>query len=95
MRRGQQLILLLAAANRDPEQFPAPDRLDVTRENVRHLAFGHGLHFCLGAQLARLEAALALEAIVTRWPDLRFADAPIRWGRNTVLRGPLALPLVA
>jgi cytochrome P450 len=92
LRRGQQLVLVLAAANRDPAQFEDPDRLDVTRKDVRHLALSHGLHFCLGAQLARLEAALALEALVTRFPGLRFAG-PIQWGDNTVLRGPRALPL--
>jgi hypothetical protein len=93
LRKGQQLVLMLAGANHDPEQFEDPDRLDVTRENVRHLGFGQGVHYCLGAQLARLEAGLALEALVTRLPDLRFADAPIEWGTNTVLRGPLSLPL--
>jgi cytochrome P450 len=92
LRRGQQLVLVLAAANRDPEQFPDPDRLDVTRPDVRHLAFSHGLHFCLGAQLARLEATLALEALVVRFPRLRIAG-PVRWGDNTVLRGPRSLPL--
>ena len=93
LRKGQQLVLLLAAGNRDPEHFDEPDRLDVTRENVRHLSFGHGLHRCLGAQLARVEGGLALEALVTRFPDLRFDNDPIRWGGNTVLRGPRALPL--
>jgi hypothetical protein len=92
LQRGQQLVLVLAAANRDPEQFADPDRLDVTRPDVRHLALGHGLHFCLGAQLARLEGVLALEALVTRFPKLRFAG-PIEWGDNTVLRGPRSLPL--
>jgi len=92
LRRGQQLVLVLAAANRDPEQFADPDRLDVTRGEVRHLAFSHGLHFCLGAQLARLEATLSLEALVTRFPGLRFAG-PVEWGDNTVLRGPRSLPL--
>ncbi len=91
--KGQQIVLLLAAANRDPEQFDRPDELDVTRENVRHLAFSHGAHFCLGAQLARLEASLALEGLVTRFPDIGFGDAPITWGSNTVLRGPTSLPL--
>ena len=94
LRRGQQLVLMLAAANRDPEQFAAPDRLDVTRENVRHLAFGQGAHFCLGAQLARLETTLALEGLLARFPGLAFGDAPIVWGDNTVLRGPTRLPLV-
>jgi cytochrome P450 len=93
LKKGQQLVLLLAAGNRDPEHFDEPDRLDVTRENVRHLSFGHGLHRCLGAQLARVEGGLALEALVTRFPDLRFDNDPIRWGGNTVLRGPRALPL--
>jgi hypothetical protein len=92
LRRGQQLVLLLAGANRDPERFPDPDRLDVTRPDVRHLAFSQGLHFCLGAQLARLEASLALEALVTRFPELR-RDGPVVWSDNTVLRGPRVLPL--
>lgn len=93
LKKGQQLVLLLAAGNRDPEHFEEPDRLDVTRENVRHLSFGHGLHRCLGANLARVEGGLALEALITRLPDLRFDRDPIRWGSNTVLRGPRALPL--
>jgi cytochrome P450 len=94
VRKGQQVVLLLAAANRDPAAFPDPDRLDVGRTDVRHLAFGNGIHFCLGAQLARLETALALDAIATRLPGLRRADAPIRWSTNTVLRGPEELHLV-
>ncbi len=70
------------------------DRLDVTREDGRHLAFGHGGHFCLGAQLSRLETALARDAPLRRFPDLRFGEAPIVWGDNTVLRGPTRLPLL-
>jgi cytochrome P450 len=93
VRRGQQIVLLLAAANRDPEAFTNPDRLDVTRENVRHVAFSHGLHFCLGAQLARLEAGLALEGLVRRFPAFRLADERIEWSPNTVLRGPLEVRL--
>ena len=92
-RKGEQVVLLLAAANRDPAVFADPDRLDVGRRDVRHLAFGQGIHFCLGAQLARLEAALALEALVTRLPGLRLADPAIRWSSNTVLRGPEVLQL--
>ena len=101
---GQQVVLLLGAGNRDPEAFEAPDRLDVTRENVRHLSFGQGLHHCLGSRLARLEGALALEALIARFPDLRFEDAAagrrqagreagLEWGTNTVLRGPARLVL--
>ncbi len=96
LKVGQQVVLLLAAGNRDPERFADPDRLDVTRENVRHLSFGQGLHHCLGSRLARLEGALALEALITRFPDLRFdgpEDRAIRWGTNTVLRGPGRLEL--
>jgi cytochrome P450 len=88
------LVLLLAGANRDPSAFADPDRLDLGRRDVRHLAFSQGIHFCLGAQLARLEASLALGALVTRLPGLRLADASIRWSSNTVLRGPEALQLV-
>lgn len=93
---GQELVLLLGAANRDPERFPEPDRLDVTREDVRHLSFGLGLHHCLGSRLARLELALALEALVRRLPDLRLdgpEESALAWGHNTVLRGPRRLAL--
>jgi cytochrome P450 len=92
-RKGQQIVLLLAAGNRDPDAFPDPDRLDVTRENVRHLAFSHGLHYCLGAQLARLEAGLALEGLIARCPRFRLAEQRIEWSPNTVLRGPLEVRL--
>ncbi|MGH0035086.1 MAG: cytochrome P450 [Myxococcota bacterium] len=92
LRRGEQLVLLLAGANRDPDRFPDPDRLDVTRQDVRHLSFGHGAHFCIGAQLARLEAALAFRALVRRFPDLS-VSGDVAWGDNTVLRGPIRVPL--
>jgi pimeloyl-[acyl-carrier protein] synthase len=93
VRRGQQVVLVLGAGNRDPEQFADPDRLDVTRAEVRPLSFGHGIHFCLGAQLARLEATIAFEALVTPLPNLRLGEGLIRRGDNTVLRGPRAVPL--
>jgi cytochrome P450 len=92
LRRGEQVVLLLAAANRDPEHFADPDRLDVTREDVRHLAFGHGAHYCVGAQLARLEAGLAFDALARRFPDLS-VSGDVAWGDNTVLRGPIRVPL--
>lgn len=91
VRKGEQVVLLLAAANRDPEAFPDPDRLDLGRRDVRHLAFSQGTHFCLGAQLARLEASLALGALVTRFAELRVVKPAVRWSSNTVLRGPESL----
>ena len=92
LRKGQQVVLVLAAGNRDPERFERAEELDVLRDDVRHLSFSHGLHHCLGAQLAKLEGAIALESLITRLPDLRF-DGPIEWGDNTILRGPRSLPL--
>ena len=88
---GSVALLLIGAANRDPEEHPDPDRLDVTRVAGRHLAFGQGLHFCLGAPLARLEARVALTAL-TRDPGLAPAGEP-RWKDNLVLRGLGSLPV--
>jgi len=93
VRRGEQLVLLLGAGNRDPEQFADPDRLDVTRQDVHPLSFGHGIHYCLGAQLARLEAQVAFEGLLERFRDLRLGTGPVAWGDNTVLRGPTSLLL--
>lgn len=96
VRAGQQMVLLLGSANRDPSAFERPDELDVTRDAGHHLSFSFGLHRCLGAQLAKLEGELALGSILSRFPDLRLGDAPERavaWGTNTVLRGPKVLHL--
>jgi cytochrome P450 len=92
-RRGQQIVLLLGAGNRDPARFADPDRLDVARTDVRPLSFGHGLHYCLGAQLARLESQVVFERLLPRFPNLRFGRKPIVWGDNTVLRGARVLPV--
>jgi cytochrome P450 len=84
---------LLGAANRDPDVFPEPDRLDLGRENAhRHVAFGGGHHFCLGAALARLEGAIAIGSLVRRFPQLELAGDPVR--RTTfTLRGLEHLPV--
>jgi len=92
-RRGQLTVCLLGAANRDPERFAEPDRLDVARADRGHLAFGLGPHVCLGAPLARLEAEIALAGLLRRFPDLRGAIEPPARRPSVVLRGPLSLPL--
>ncbi len=89
----QQLILLLGAANRDPERFADPDRLDLTRKDNQHLSFSHGIHYCLGAPLARLEAQIALLALLERFPDMRLAADRLDWGDNLIVRGLKTLPV--
>jgi cytochrome P450 len=93
IRRGQAVIAVMGAANRDPERFPDPDRLDLGRQDNRHLAFGWASHFCLGAPLARIEGQVAFETIVRRFPDLRLTSAPLTWRENLGLRGLTALPV--
>jgi cytochrome P450 len=87
MRKGDALVLLLGAANRDPAQFDHPDWLDVARSPNQHVAFGHGPHFCLGAQLSRLEGRVAIPALVRRFPNMRVVDDTPDWRPTAVLRG--------
>jgi cytochrome P450 len=95
---GAQVIVNLASANRDPERYSDPDTLDLRRADAGHLAFGHGIHFCLGAPLARMEGQLALDALLQRFPELRLAVAPeqLHWGHGDglVLRGLTELPVI-
>ncbi|MFI5999552.1 cytochrome P450 [Streptomyces sp. NPDC051366] len=92
--RGATVLIGSAVADRDPARFPDPDRLDITRQDNAHLAFGHGIHYCLGAPLARLEGQIAIGTALRRLPGLALAVAPdeIRW-RPGGLRGPQSLPV--
>jgi hypothetical protein len=93
MRAGEYVLQVLGSANRDPAQFPAPDAFDIARAPNRHLAFGHGIHFCLGAPLARLEGPIALTMLLARFPSLRPASETAAWRRSGFLRGLEALPV--
>lgn len=87
------IYLLVGAANRDPEKFPDPEKLDINRPTVRSLGFGYGIHFCIGAALARLESQVAFETIIRRLPDLRLVgDTPV-FRPNYSLRGLVSLPV--
>ncbi|MBL9215429.1 MAG: cytochrome P450 [Opitutaceae bacterium] len=91
--RGDFILLLLAAANRDPRQFPDPDSFDLGRRPNRHLAFGFGPHICLGAHLARLEMSVALRTLLASCRRLRLEGGPVHWEFG-FLRGPAQLPIV-
>jgi hypothetical protein len=92
IRRRQLVVAVMGAANRDPERFPDPDRLDISRPDNRHLAFGYAAHFCFGAPLARIEAQAAFTALLRRFPDLRLdTTSPLVWRPNRALRGLTAL----
>lgn len=92
---GTTLIPLQYSANRDEALTEDPDRFDVTRTPVPHLAFGHGIHYCLGAQLARLELCTAYATLLRRLPGLRPEDPEaVTWKQGMITRGPVALPVV-
>lgn len=91
--RGDLVFAVIASANRDERQFDAPDILDLTRDPNRHLSFGQGVHYCLGAPLARLEGQIALPALLQRYPRLRLKASNLQWRRGLVLRGLERLPL--
>ena len=83
------VFVILAAADRDPAQFPNPETFDITRNPNEHVAFGEGIHFCIGAPLARIEGAIAIGSALERFPNLRLAnpDAPLEYKGSYFLRG--------
>lgn len=94
IRQGQMVLLMLGAANRDPDQFADPETFDVTRTENRHLGFGYGIHFCLGAPLARIEAPIAIGTLLARFPALALDESrPLRWRHDIALRGVETLPV--
>ena len=93
IRSGELVCLMYGAANRDPRQFRDPDRLDIGRTPNRHLGFGYGPHYCLGAALGLTEATIGLRTLVSHVPDLRLVDAPPAWFDSVTLRSLRALPV--
>lgn len=93
IREGETVVFLLGAVNRDPAQFPAPAAFDIQRQPNKHLGFGWGRHFCIGAQLARLEAQIAFPMIIAQLPRLRLADTPYAWRRVWGIRSLETLPI--
>jgi len=93
IRRGDMVVPFMASANRDPTQFPDPDRLDVRRRAERHVAFAWGIHFCLGAWLARLEARVVLDTLLRRLPGLALSPGTPRWKPMIFLRGLQSMPI--
>lgn len=91
--KGQSIMLLFGAANRDPDQFVEPDRLDITRRENRHLAFGYHRHYCFGAALARIEGRVAIGTLIHRFPSLKLATDTLTWKTFSSVRGLASLPV--
>ena len=93
LKKGQEVALMYASGNRDPRQFPDPDRLDLTRAENRHLTFGLGIHYCIGAPLARLELQTSFQALLKRLPKVRLATDKVEYTGGFVIRGLGAMPV--
>jgi cytochrome P450 len=93
IKKRDAVMAVMAAANRDPARFPDPDRLDLTRKDNRHVAFGWAAHFCFGAPLARIEGQVAFSSLLRRLPNLALEQGPLVWRQNLGLRGLIALPV--
>ena len=94
IKPGDLVILALGAANRDPEPFPEPDRLDLDRSPNRHMSFGWAAHYCLGAPLTRVETRITIDTVLRRFPDLRLADEPLEWITSMTERRLQRLPVL-
>lgn len=93
IQKGQQVLVCTGAANRDPVQFPEPDKLDITRPKSRHLSFSYGIHACLGATLARVQTQIAINTLIQRMPELKLQTDILEWQEKIILRGLKALPV--
>jgi cytochrome P450 len=93
--RGDLVLIALSSANHDPGQFPQPDTLDLSRDPSGHVAFGHGIHYCVGAPLARIEGQIAFGALLERFPGIELAVPPesLRFRPGTLIRGLESLPV--
>jgi cytochrome P450 len=94
IKKGSGISTIVASANRDPEVFDDPDSLDLGRDPCPHLSFSAGIHYCLGAQLARIEGQIALSSVVRRFPKMKLASESLEWRPAPILRGLVALPVV-
>jgi cytochrome P450 len=93
IRQGDLVNSIVGSANRDPRRFSNPDRFDITRDEGRHLGFGLGIHFCIGAPLVRLEAEIVFETILRRFPNICLATDTLEWQEHPIFRGLKSLPV--